>query len=98
VFEKIGDFRKEFRISMDYDFFYRAVFSGCSISFGKSPIALMGGIGIGSNPKYLSERLHEDRRVQLLNEKSRFWKTAQWLFYLFYMPFKKKLMQKTAAS
>lgn len=88
VFEKIGGFRKEFIINMDYDFFYRALAHGCSIEFGQFPVALMGGAGLGSDPKFMLKRLKEERLVQLLNEKNLFWKMAQFLFFLFYMPFK----------
>jgi len=96
VFEEIGGFRKEFSIGMDYDFFYRAIFSGHSIAFGRKPIALMGGVGLGSDPRLLGKRLVEERRVQVLNEKNRIWKMAQQMFFMFYMPYKKLQMKMTA--
>ncbi len=88
VFEKIGGFRKEFKINMDYDFFYRVIANGCSVEFGQFPVTLMGGSGLGSDPKFMLKRLKEERLVQRLNEKSLFWKMAQFLFALFYMPYK----------
>ena len=35
VFDKIGGFRKEFKIAMDYDFFYRALAGRLSVQFGQ---------------------------------------------------------------
>ena len=90
VFKKIGGFRNEFKINMDYDFFYRALAQEISIEFGEFPVALMGGCGVGSDYRNLMKRLEEERLVQKLNEKNPFWKTAQSLFSLIYMPYKKR--------
>jgi glycosyltransferase involved in cell wall biosynthesis len=88
VFKKIGGFRKRFKINMDYDFFYRALGRKVFVKFGKFPVALMGGGGIGSDPKYMIERLKEERLVQKLNEKNIFWRTVQFIFSSFYMKYK----------
>ena len=88
VFDQVGEFRREFQINMDYDFFYRALGRKVSVKFGKFPVALMGGGGIGSDPKYMIERLKEERLVQKLNEKNIFWKTVQFIFSSFYMKYK----------
>lgn len=89
TFEKVGAFRKEFSVNLDYDFFYRALALGCSVGFEKFPVAIMGAGGIGSNPRYMAKRLEEERKVQILNERNLFWRSAQFLFAAFYRPYKK---------
>ena len=89
VFDKIGGFRKEFNIAMDYDFFYRALAGKLSIQFGKFPVAVMGGAGVGSNLKFIYNRLAEEKMVQMQNEKNIFWKAFQATFRFFYLPYKK---------
>ena len=91
VFERIGNFREEFKIAFDYDFLYRALKNKCSVRFEKFPVALMGGEGIGSNPDYIFKRLKEEKLVHRLNEKNIFWRLFQDVFGLFYMPYKTKL-------
>jgi glycosyltransferase involved in cell wall biosynthesis len=88
VFEKIGAFRKEFKINMDYDFFYRALQEKFRVKFGKFPVAIMGGEGVGTNLKTTHKRLEEERRVQQLNEKNPLWRLAQQIFAFFYLPYK----------
>jgi glycosyltransferase involved in cell wall biosynthesis len=90
VFEKIGEFRSEFEINMDYDFFYRALDCKSSVHFGKFPVVLMGGSGISS--VYAYERIKEERLVQILNERNPGWRTAQFIFRLLYLPYKKHLL------
>lgn len=93
VFDKIGGFRKKFKIAMDYDFFYRGLADRLSIQFGQFPVALMGGGGVGSCLKFIDQRLAEERMVQLQNEQNPAWRAAQLLFRLFYMPYKKNLIR-----
>jgi glycosyltransferase involved in cell wall biosynthesis len=88
IFDQIGIFRNEFRISLDYDFFYRALARNCSVKFGKIPVALMGGEGIGSNPEFILKRLKEERLVQVLNEKNISWRLLQFVFHMLYLPYK----------
>lgn len=92
VFDRIGEFRNEFKICMDYDFFYRALTSKCSVKFGKFPVALMGGTGIGSLSKFVYKRLEEERLVQRLNEQNIGWRIAQFFFRSLYIPYKKYLL------
>jgi glycosyltransferase involved in cell wall biosynthesis len=88
VFDQIGVFRNEFKICLDYDFFYRALARNCSVKFGKLPVALMDGKGVGSNPEFTLNRLNEERLVQVLNEKKLFWRLLQFVFHIFYFPYK----------
>jgi glycosyltransferase involved in cell wall biosynthesis len=88
VFKKIGGFRKEFKINMDYDFFYRALQEKFKVKFEKFPVAVMGGKGVGTNPETIDKRLKEERQVQLLNERNPLWRLAQNIFSCFYRPYK----------
>ena len=94
VFEKIGGFGEHFSIAMDYDFFYRALNSGCSLKFGNTPVALMGGEGVGSRTNTMFKRLGEERLVQRVNEKNAFWRFTQLVFWLLYFPYKAHLLPK----
>ena len=89
VFEKIGFFRKEVSIAMDYDFFYRALQSGASIRYAHVPVAMMQGCGISSNLEWLPKRLDEEFMVQQLNEHTAFWRIAQRIFRTLYLPYKR---------
>lgn len=88
VFRQVGGFRKEFRINMDYDFFYRALQEKLVVKFEKSPIVVMGGKGVGTNPESMDTRLQEERLVQRLNEKNTLWRFAQQIFARLYLPYK----------
>ena len=94
VFDQIGVFRNEFRICLDYDFFYRALARNCSVKFGKFPVALMGGEGVGTNPEFILKRLKEERLVQVLNEKNIFWRLLQFVFHILYLPYKAHFFSK----
>jgi len=88
VYEDIGDFRTEFEIAMDYDFFYRALIKKPAVAFGNFPVAEMSGEGIGTRSKFIPKRLKEEALVQKLNEKNSFWRFAQFFFRFFYIPYK----------
>lgn len=90
VFDKIGEFRKEFKINMDYDFFFRALACKSSVHFRKFPVVLMGGSGISSVFAY--ERIKEESLVQVQNERNPVWRAVQFIFRLLYMPYKKHLL------
>ncbi len=94
VFDRIGGFREEFKINLDYDFFYRALNHKSTVRFGGFPVALMGGYGIGSVSESTLERLREERFVQELNERNPVWKVAQLVFRMVYMPYKTHLLPK----
>jgi hypothetical protein len=96
IFEQIGHFKEEFKIALDYDFFYRALKNKCSVQFEKTPIVIMGGEGIGSRLDNLRLRLKEEHLVQRLNEKNEFWRLAQYFFRLLYIPYKTRFFLKGA--
>ena len=89
VFERIGGFREDFSIAMDYDFFYRAILAGCTVKFHREPpVAMMGGSGIGTRLDSLSRRLKEEALVQEMNERNALWRKGQILFKRLYHPYK----------
>ena len=89
VFERIGGFREDFSIAMDYDFFYRAILAGCTVKFHREPpVALMGGSGIGTRLNFLRRRLREESLVQEMNERNPLWRMGQIVFKRFYHPYK----------
>ena len=92
VYERVGNFRTEFSIAMDYDFFYRALKEKPVTAFGNFPVAEMSGGGIGSNSKFLPKRLKEEALVQTANETNIFWKFAQTIFRLLYVPYKTRFL------
>ena len=93
VFDKIGNFDADLNIAMDYDFFYRALRHDCSVHFGDSPIALMGGTGIGTLVESAFDRFKEEQLVQRINENNKYWRIAQNIFWRLYMPYKKKQLK-----
>ncbi|MBW1791173.1 MAG: glycosyltransferase, partial [Deltaproteobacteria bacterium] len=64
VFDRIGRFNKRFLISMDYDFFYRALLSRHSFKFETMPVASIGRDGVSSREKYWPYRLNEEFSIQ----------------------------------
>ncbi|MBW1999064.1 MAG: glycosyltransferase [Deltaproteobacteria bacterium] len=93
VFDLIGGFREAFSIALDYDFFYRALKSGCTVKFEPGPpIAVMGGKGISANQSFLLKRLKEEAMVQDLNESRFLWRCLQYIFRIFYFPYKARIL------
>jgi len=88
MFEKIGHFNTDYKIAMDYDFFYRALTINPVIRFGRFPVAEMSGEGIGTCHSYLPERLKEEEKVQKGNEKTIGWRCLQAFFRCLYVPYK----------
>jgi len=89
VFGRIGRFRTEYHITFDYDFFYRALNTGCSVKFADFPVTGMGATGISSNPAFLFKRIEEEFLIQQSNEKNVFWTMAQRIFRILYVPYKR---------
>jgi glycosyltransferase involved in cell wall biosynthesis len=94
VIETIGGFRENLSIAMDYDFFYRALANRFSVKFERTPVALMGGDGIGTRPEFLLKRLEEEQLVQTTNETNALWRLAQVAFRSLYLPYKTRHITK----
>ena len=92
AYRVVGGYRQHLSITMDYDFFYRALQSKCSIKFEDQPIVLMGGKGVSSSDAAIIKRLREEIKVQKINEKNCMWRIAQILFWMFYFPYKTQLV------
>jgi len=97
VFDRIGGFREQFSIALDYDFFYRALMARSKTKFGNQPIALMGGKGISSASEFLAKRLHEEDLVRKLNENNLLWRIVQLLFQALYFPYKMHLSRELSS-
>ena len=98
MFERIGGFRNEFKIGMDYDFFYRTLAGQVAVKFGNFPVSLMGGAGVGSDTRFIIKRLSEEKLVQMRNEQNPGWKIAQFLFRWLYMHYKKFRLRSIMAD
>ena len=92
VYERIGNFREDLTIALDYDFFYRALKSRCEVKFHEYPVAIMGTTGISSNRDFLLKRLKEEVEVRTRNEANPMWKSIQLLFQKLYLPYKTRLI------
>ena len=93
VFKRIGGFREDFSIAMDYNFFYRAILAGCTVKFHReTPVALMGGSGIGTRPDFLRRRFREESLVQEMNERNPLWRMGQIVFKRLYHPYKVRML------
>jgi glycosyltransferase involved in cell wall biosynthesis len=92
VYDRIGNFREDLTIALDYDFFYRALKSRCEVKFHKYPVAIMGATGISSNRDFLLQRLKEEAYVQNRNEADPTWKLIQLLFQKLYVPYKTRFI------
>lgn len=97
VFDRIGGFREQFSIALDYDFFYRALISRSTVKFENQPVAIMGGKGISSTPELLVNRLHEEALIRRMNEHNLFWLIVQSLFQKLYFPYKTRLATKLSS-
>jgi glycosyltransferase involved in cell wall biosynthesis len=97
VFDRIGMFNEKYTISMDYDFFYRALINGCRVNFGTMPISVVGGEGVSASHALLPERLKEEFIIQNTNEKNHLWRLAQLLFRSVYLPYKLNVFPKLEA-
>jgi len=93
VFEKIGLFNTEYKIAMDYDFFYRAIKNKIRILFSDSPITVMGSDGISNNFDFISRRLKEDFHVQKRNNNNIFIHMLYLLFQPIYFHVKIKIVE-----
>ena len=89
LFNMIGKYNQKYEISMDYDFFYRALINRCSIKFKDIPVAFVGTAGISSLSAFLLKRLQEEKAIQKLNENNIFWKAVQKLFWVMYPTYKR---------
>jgi len=98
VFDRIGNFDLRFSISMDYDFFYRALLANCTVRFEDQPLAVIGRDGVSSRSTDWPRRLREEFQVQDVNEKNSFWQVTQILFRTLYFPYKTRFLPKLKSA
>ncbi len=94
LYEKLSGYRPDYKISADYDFFYRAFQTHASIRYINEPVSVMGGMGISSDPAFLVQRLREEQRIQRSNESSPAWRMAQRWFHALYIPYKMRILNR----
>lgn len=93
LFEKLGVFDTDFKITMDYDFLLRAYRADASSLSINIPISVMRLTGISSQRDWpsLQKRFHEERAVQLKNC-SGFWMLIIYrIYWALYLPYRKIL-------
>ncbi|MCP4578568.1 MAG: glycosyltransferase [Deltaproteobacteria bacterium] len=88
VFDQVGLFNEKYAISMDYDFFYRALNLRCRVQYGDMPVAMVGGKGASADDTLLLKRLKEEYCIQKQNERKPLWRLSQLLFQCLYSPYK----------
>jgi glycosyltransferase involved in cell wall biosynthesis len=94
LFDRLGGFREDFSIAMDYDFFYRALKLKPFIFYHHRPLSIMGAYGIGTRQDMALKRIDEEYQVQRRNEGNPVWKVLQFLFRLAYRPYKSAQLER----
>jgi glycosyltransferase involved in cell wall biosynthesis len=94
LYVKLSGYRPDYKISADYDFFYRAFQARASIRYFNQPVSVMGGMGVSSDPGFLVQRLREEQRIQRSNESSSAWRVAQRWFHALYVPYKMRVLNR----
>ena len=90
LFERIGNFDKQYRIAMDYDWFLRARAAGASIVSAKFPLSIMPATGISSRSDWagLSARLNEFKALHLKHAGGAAMRGMYHAYWAAYRPFK----------
>lgn len=90
LFERIGNFDTDFRITMDYDFFLRAYRAGVKAKKIDHPLSVMRLCGISSRLDWLAvkERISEERQAHLKNCPTTAMKIIYRLYWFFYPTFR----------
>ena len=103
LFESIGYFDTDFRVTMDYEFFLRAYKQGARFStHNMPPLAVMGDSGISSRNDWLSlsQRFNEERLSQRKNSTGvfRMLQKIYWMLYPKYRYLRMVLHQWTGRT
>lgn len=93
LFEKFGDFDRQLRIGMDYDWVIRAKRAGATCKTVGTVLSVMPPTGISSRTHWreVSMRLEENRRIQARYRKGPGFQLAWMLFWRIYPAYKKWL-------
>ena len=91
VFERIGGFDTNFRITMDYDFFLRAYRHGVEARIVDLPLATMRLVGVSSRDDWgsLRCRFAEERKVHTKNCHSIWMRLVYALYWALYLPYRR---------
>lgn len=90
LFEKIGNFDRQYRIAMDYEWFLRAIAAGIKIQTTSLPLSIMPATGISARNDWpsLRARLDEDRTLHLKYARGPLMRGLYHLYWIAYRPFK----------
>lgn len=91
LFQEIGHFDQQFRITMDYDFFLRAYRAGIRTQQIALPISLMRLVGISSQRDWpsLQKRFLEEQIVHHKNLMGKWMPLLYKVYWTLYLPYKK---------
>jgi len=89
LFDAVGPFDTSFRITMDFEWFLRALRSGIEVKVFHDAVSVMPSTGVSSRRKWrhVRERFREERRSHMMNcpnAAMRALYLTYWPIYLFY--------------
>jgi hypothetical protein len=96
IHNELGGYATNYKVAMDYDFFYRALMLKPKIKFSSEPLAIMGGAGISNSQRFLRDRLYEEHMIQRKNETNPFWRVSQYIFRGLYYIYKLRALTRFA--
>lgn len=90
LFDKIGNFKTDFKVAMDYDFFLRVYRAGAESKQIDLPLSVMRKTGISSRLDWasLKERLHEERQIHKQYCPNILMKILYQIYWTFYIPYR----------
>jgi len=90
-FKKLGMYSTDFAVTMDFDWFLRAIWAKARIQKVDVLMAIMGDNGISSRTDRASlfERYREEQRARMRNAPSVGWSVAYSVYYIFYIAFRR---------
>jgi glycosyltransferase len=91
VFDRLGPFDARWRISMDYDFWLRAMAAGVQLERVGQTLSVMGSGGVSSCQAWagLKARLDEDRAIQRVHARGWGLRLAYGLFWPSYLVYRR---------
>jgi len=92
LFEQLGGFNTDFKIAMDYDFFYRAFQRNVKMIIHTDlTVTVMRDTGVSSRQDWVSlkQRFAEEEKVHLENNNSTVMRVIYAVYWALYLPYRK---------
>ncbi|MEW4983214.1 MAG: glycosyltransferase family 2 protein [Cycloclasticus sp.] len=92
LFEQLGGFNTDFKIAMDYDFFYRSFQHNVTMDiYTDLTVSVMRDTGVSSRQDWVSlkQRFSEEKRVHLENNTSTAMRVIYAVYWALYLPYRK---------